>query len=120
MRLVTFLHDGELRLGALKEQDGRETVVDLNRADPQLPVDMVQFLRGGDTLRAPADDALRNAPTEATHELGTVTLKATVSNPDKIICIGLNYHDHAVETNMSIPEVPTVFAKYPNTLIGLR
>lgn len=118
MRLVTFLHDGELRLGALKEQDGRETVVDLNRADPQLPVDMVQFLRGGDTLRAPADDALRNAPTEATHELGTVTLKATVSNPDKIICIGLNYHDHAVETNMSIPEVPTVFAKYPNTLIG--
>jgi acylpyruvate hydrolase len=35
-----------------------------------------------------------------------------------VICIGLNYRDHAAETHASIPEVPTVFSKYANTLIG--
>jgi 2-keto-4-pentenoate hydratase/2-oxohepta-3-ene-1,7-dioic acid hydratase in catechol pathway len=47
-----------------------------------------------------------------------VTLASVVPDPEKIICIGLNYRDHAKETNLAIPEFPTVFAKYSNTLIG--
>jgi 2-keto-4-pentenoate hydratase/2-oxohepta-3-ene-1,7-dioic acid hydratase in catechol pathway len=41
---------------------------------------------------------------------------ACVSSPSKIICIGLNYRRHAVESGMAIPEVPITFTKYNNTL----
>jgi 2-keto-4-pentenoate hydratase/2-oxohepta-3-ene-1,7-dioic acid hydratase in catechol pathway len=45
-------------------------------------------------------------------------LHAPIAGPEKIIGIGLNYEDHAVETGVDIPEKPIVFAKYPNTVIG--
>lgn len=41
-------------------------------------------------------------------------------NPSKIICIGLNYRKHAIESNMAIPSVPVVFTKYNNTLINYQ
>ncbi|MGF1470635.1 MAG: fumarylacetoacetate hydrolase family protein [Rubrobacteraceae bacterium] len=47
-----------------------------------------------------------------------VELHPPISNPAKIIGIGLNYEDHAQETGADIPEKPIVFAKYPNTLTG--
>ncbi|MBS1606527.1 MAG: fumarylacetoacetate hydrolase family protein [Bacteroidetes bacterium] len=40
-----------------------------------------------------------------------------VGNPSKIICIGLNYRQHALESGMAIPSVPVVFTKYNNTLV---
>jgi 2-keto-4-pentenoate hydratase/2-oxohepta-3-ene-1,7-dioic acid hydratase in catechol pathway len=45
-------------------------------------------------------------------------LRAPIPKPPKIICIGLNYRDHAAEAKLAVPEVPTVFAKYANTVIG--
>jgi len=38
--------------------------------------------------------------------------------PQKIVCIGLNYRDHAAEQGVDLPERPLLFAKWPNTLIG--
>ena len=38
--------------------------------------------------------------------------------PSKIVCIGLNYRDHAEEQDVDLPEAPLLFAKWPNTLIG--
>ncbi len=43
-----------------------------------------------------------------------------ILNPSKIICIGLNYRKHAIESNMPIPEIPVVFTKYNNTLINYQ
>jgi 2-keto-4-pentenoate hydratase/2-oxohepta-3-ene-1,7-dioic acid hydratase in catechol pathway len=40
--------------------------------------------------------------------------------PQKIICVGLNYLDHAAEGSATVPERPLLFAKWPNTLIGAR
>jgi 2-keto-4-pentenoate hydratase/2-oxohepta-3-ene-1,7-dioic acid hydratase in catechol pathway len=48
----------------------------------------------------------------------TTRLRAPIPNPPKIICIGLNYRDHAAEARMALPEVPTVFAKFANTVTG--
>ena len=45
-------------------------------------------------------------------------LRAPIQRPGKIICIGLNYRDHAEEAKMAIPETPTVFAKWGNTVTG--
>jgi 2-keto-4-pentenoate hydratase/2-oxohepta-3-ene-1,7-dioic acid hydratase in catechol pathway len=53
-----------------------------------------------------------------TVSLSEAQLHAPVVRPAKIVCIGLNYEDHAAETGREIPEKPVVFAKYPNTIIG--
>ncbi|MDA8745325.1 fumarylacetoacetate hydrolase family protein [Rubripirellula amarantea] len=41
-----------------------------------------------------------------------------VPNPEKIICIGLNYRDHAIETGSDIPTEPVVFSKFNTALVG--
>jgi 2-keto-4-pentenoate hydratase/2-oxohepta-3-ene-1,7-dioic acid hydratase in catechol pathway len=41
-----------------------------------------------------------------------------IERPQKIICVGLNYRDHAEEQGVPLPEWPILFAKWPNTLIG--
>jgi acylpyruvate hydrolase len=43
-----------------------------------------------------------------------------IPDPDKIICLGLNYADHAAEAKMTIPPAPVLFAKFRNSLIGPR
>jgi 2-keto-4-pentenoate hydratase/2-oxohepta-3-ene-1,7-dioic acid hydratase in catechol pathway len=43
-----------------------------------------------------------------------------IDRPQKIICVGLNYLDHAAEGSATLPERPLLFAKWPNTLIGTR
>jgi 2-keto-4-pentenoate hydratase/2-oxohepta-3-ene-1,7-dioic acid hydratase in catechol pathway len=42
----------------------------------------------------------------------------SISRPGKIVCVGLNYLDHAEEGGMDLPKAPLLFAKWPNTLIG--
>jgi 2-keto-4-pentenoate hydratase/2-oxohepta-3-ene-1,7-dioic acid hydratase in catechol pathway len=50
--------------------------------------------------------------------LEEASLHPPIARPGKIVAIGLNYVDHAEETGQPIPEVPVVFGKYPNTIIG--
>jgi 2-keto-4-pentenoate hydratase/2-oxohepta-3-ene-1,7-dioic acid hydratase in catechol pathway len=45
---------------------------------------------------------------------------APLRSPGKIVCIGLNYRNHAMESGMEIPNEPIIFMKAPNTLIGPR
>jgi len=48
----------------------------------------------------------------------SVRLRAPIYNPEKIVCVGLNYRDHAKESNMAIPAEPILFSKFPNTIIA--
>jgi acylpyruvate hydrolase len=48
--------------------------------------------------------------------LGDVSLEVPVPDPDKIVCIGLNYRAHAAEFNLDLPPAPTIFAKFRNAL----
>lgn len=67
------------------------------------------------------DDYLWGAPTVegAARPVSDVgALRAPVAGQGKILCIGLNYRDHAAETGMPIPEQPIVFAKWANSVIG--
>ena len=50
--------------------------------------------------------------------LDQVTLGPPVPDPEKIICVGLNYLDHAAEARAELPVVPTIFAKFRNSLVG--
>jgi len=112
MKLVTFVHNGSTRIGALV---GADRVVDFSQADPSLPGDMIGLLRGGEAALAAARQAAGSSQTLA---LADVKLLAPVPHPDKIICIGLNYSDHAAETGQPIPKFPIVFSKYSNTVIA--
>jgi acylpyruvate hydrolase len=51
-------------------------------------------------------------------DLGSVALQPPVTDPQKIICLGLNYRDHAAETGQDPPAAPLWFAKFANSLIG--
>jgi 2-keto-4-pentenoate hydratase/2-oxohepta-3-ene-1,7-dioic acid hydratase in catechol pathway len=64
--------------------------------------------------------ASRGAPAETGERFARadVRLLAPVPDPEKIICMGLNYRDHAEEAHQEIPEHPRWFAKFANSLIG--
>jgi 2-keto-4-pentenoate hydratase/2-oxohepta-3-ene-1,7-dioic acid hydratase in catechol pathway len=49
---------------------------------------------------------------------GTERVGAPIARPHQILCIGLNYSDHAAETGQPVPTEPIVFSKSPNTLVG--
>jgi len=56
--------------------------------------------------------------TEQPKPLDGIRIGAPIARPHQILCIGLNYSDHAAETGQAVPIEPIVFNKSPNTLIG--
>ena len=116
MKLITFVQDGMQRPGALVARDGQDWVVDLQRADSALPGSVRAILEAG----APALEMAARAAAEATEfqALADLSLTAPIPNPGKILCIGLNYADHAAESGQPLPDHPIVFSKYNNTVIG--
>ena len=81
--------------------------------------DMISFLSAGNAAMTVAEKIHRGeSKPSAKHHLEKVTLLAPVTRPGKIIAVGLNYRDHAVETKMDIPESPVLFAKLPNSING--
>jgi acylpyruvate hydrolase len=69
-------------------------------------------------------DELEQALSDWTPELSqtvdpaSLELLPPVPDPDKIICIGLNYRSHAEEFGLELPQAPTIFAKFRNALVG--
>ena len=62
MRLVSFVHDGQIRLGAVRKDRSQELVFDLNQVEPRLPADMATFLESGASALSQAAQALAHAP----------------------------------------------------------
>ena len=116
MRLVTFQQGSELRPGILTSRDGRDVVVDLRGADASLPDSVLGILETGSDALAKAAAAAESANTAL--DAAAVKLAAPIPNPGKILCIGLNYADHAAESGQPLPDYPIVFSKYSNTVIG--
>lgn len=71
-------------------------------------VDMLSVIASGGKL----------PPTGSSYAVENTKLLAPVPRPPKLICIGLNYLDHAKETGQQVPNVPTVFNKFTNVVIG--
>ncbi|CAM9802097.1 unnamed protein product [Bubo scandiacus] len=49
---------------------------------------------------------------------GTVQLLAPVGDPEKVICVGLNYRDHCLEQDLRSPQEPIIFSKFPSAIVG--
>jgi 2-keto-4-pentenoate hydratase/2-oxohepta-3-ene-1,7-dioic acid hydratase in catechol pathway len=87
--------------------------VDLNRARPNVPSSIKSLLAQG-------PEGLQNARAalEAGQRMAAegVRLAAPVPDPEKVICVGVNYADHARESGMDVPEEPVVFSKFPTAV----
>ncbi|MDE3199230.1 MAG: fumarylacetoacetate hydrolase family protein, partial [Acidobacteriota bacterium] len=79
---------------------------------------MISVLQGGAEALKRVEALLANPPADAVVAESSVKLCAPVPKPTKIVCVGLNYRDHAIESKMEIPSRPTIFSKYNNTVIG--
>ena len=112
MKYVSFNHDGLSRLGVLTA-DG---VIDLNAAQPQVPSDLGAALLQGIDLHAAAMAAV--ASTAPRVPLTRIDYAAPVVRPGKIICLGLNYFDHAKEGGRDKPDYPWFFLRGATSLIA--
>jgi 2-keto-4-pentenoate hydratase/2-oxohepta-3-ene-1,7-dioic acid hydratase in catechol pathway len=90
--------------------------VDVNAADPETPATVRELLELGLDWQRRAWSALARGPVR--HDPRHVSLLAPVPDTQKIICIGLNYRDHAAESGVPVPPEPVLFSKYPTALIG--
>jgi acylpyruvate hydrolase len=79
------------------------------------PGGLKALIEGGPTALAAAAATLAKAPAI---DLSTVELLPPVSNPEKIVCIGLNYVDHSAESGFKQPDFPTIFGRFNSSLIG--
>lgn len=112
MQFITFQRRaGYPEVGALVDGE----VIGLRQAGFD---DLISVIAGGsDTM----DQVIRwvdGPPGGERLDLANVMHLPPVLKPPKIICIGLNYRDHAEESKLPIPDVPTVFAKFPTALTG--
>ncbi len=94
-----------------------DSLIEVQAADPTLPGTVREILAGGaDTLAAVAKAIQK--PGLPKIAASAAKFHAPVTNPQKIICVGLNYRDHAAESGAPIPKEPVLFSKYPTALIG--
>jgi 2-keto-4-pentenoate hydratase/2-oxohepta-3-ene-1,7-dioic acid hydratase in catechol pathway len=112
MRFVTFESGAQPRPGLLSDKD---LVTDLTGAGFASLLDLIE---AGSEGRAKAEKFAASASKDQQHPLQKVKLLAPIPRPRKLICVGLNYRDHAAETGSDIPSVPTIFNKFATAVIG--
>jgi 2-keto-4-pentenoate hydratase/2-oxohepta-3-ene-1,7-dioic acid hydratase in catechol pathway len=94
-----------------------DAFVDLHATDPGLPTAVKHLLAASPAIKKAAAEAAQS-PHAVKYAADSVKLLPPVPDPGKIMCIGLNYRDHAIEGGKAIPTEPVLFAKFPNTIIG--
>lgn len=116
MRLVSFLENGQPRLAALT-QDG---ITRLDNCLPDAAHSLLALLRQGPQAIGDLSQALARGKmaVDGSLSLETMTLLPLIPNPGKIICLGLNYADHAAESGHERPAYPSVFLRSATSLVG--
>ena len=114
MRLVTFQGQSGPAIGVRLG----DKVIDLSKAAPDLPRDMIGLLEGGESSLAKAKAAANNATDDAKVDMSSVKLLVPIARPGKIVCIGRNYAAHAAEGGAATPTYPEVFYRGSTTLIA--
>ena len=112
MRLVTFQAEGQSRPGVVS---GSGRVIDLSPLGFSSVLEVIEA--GTDGLSKIARFQQEAVP-DAQLDMSAVQLLAPIPKPRKMICVGLNYRDHAIETGTEIPKVPTIFNKFATAVIG--
>lgn len=114
MKLIHFQVGEQIRLG-IKTEKG---IIDVEQAAQtfslELPTKMEQVIAGGEQVLSQLHDLAKQEVSFLPEE--EIVYAPCVTQPEKIICVGLNYVDHAKESNMEIPTYPVLFSKFNNAL----
>lgn len=110
MRFVTFELEGKPRVGIVDKDD----IIDILAADPGAPADMKALIAGGRNFAGFA----AAAPASARRKRSSVKLLRPILDPDKLICVGLNYAAHAAEGTNPVAAVPTLFVRFNSSTIA--
>jgi 2-keto-4-pentenoate hydratase/2-oxohepta-3-ene-1,7-dioic acid hydratase in catechol pathway len=105
MRFASFVHGDGAGFGVVHE----DRVVDLSAQAPSLRAALAQW----------GLDGLRDRASKGTvRPLAGLRWLPPITDPDKTLCVGLNYFLHAQEAKMAVPEHPSLFARFPAAQVG--
>ncbi len=108
MHLFSYRADGRVGVAASRDGNAYRGLLD---GDPGT---IDRLIRQGPREREVSISALlAGSPVD----VSAVEVLQPLTAPGKIICVGLNYRDHANESGMQVPEYPTLFARFPSSLI---
>jgi len=116
MRFLSFEANGQAGIGWVKDIHATD-FVNLTLAAPELPHNLKDLISATGGLAA-ADVAARKAPASAVQAMASVTMLPLIPNPGKIVCMGLNYADHAKEGGNARPEYPSFFLRGNSSMVG--
>src|ERR1051326_903761 len=116
MRIVGFEAGGAKKLGVV---DG-DAVIDLQAVDSRVPGDLGDWLRANNGELRPLADLARKAPASARLPLAQLRFGLPVARPGKILCLGLNYLEHAKEGGHARPQFPSIFMRCLTSLVPHR
>jgi len=109
MKFVQFTNaQGQISLGALN-QAGK--VADLSTVAP----DLKSLIEQGEAGLAAVSKAVSS---DSGVDFASLKIAPAIHNPEKVICVGLNYSDHCTEQNKPIPKEPVIFNKFPSSIIA--
>ena len=113
MRFASFRSEGRTGLATAVGLDA--PFVGFYSDEGGYPGSLDQVIQGGRTALEAAAEALKKG---TVIDLDRVVLFPPLSAPGKIICVGLNYIDHSLESGFTPPDYPTIFARFTSSLIG--
>lgn len=118
MKLLTFIRQGAPALGVKTECGVLDVSTAAAAAGREAPASVMEAISQGASAVAALADLAAAAPADSSAWLQEDALEfgPCVTEPKKIICVGLNYRKHAEETKAAIPEYPILFNKFHNTI----
>lgn len=130
MILLQFKAEQEMHLGVKTQTGVLDVTAVLNdtsimEAKAGVPSSLAAVCAGGSAVCEALDHFAKHllasdSASRWLHDEATLTYGPCVPNPGKIICVGLNYRRHAIESGMAIPTLPILFSKFSNTIAAPR
>ena len=108
MKLVSFERDGELSYGLMDGVCVREASADFR----------ARFADVRAVIAAGAEPELADDTGGAGYSASDLQFAPVIPNPDKILCVGVNYRPHIEEMGRQVPDHPVVFVRFPASLVG--
>jgi 2-keto-4-pentenoate hydratase/2-oxohepta-3-ene-1,7-dioic acid hydratase in catechol pathway len=109
MKIFNFYVGDQIHLGAVENSKG----VDVTAFGNGSPACIVSLMNGGQAALASIRQCIDEAPAL---DMESIRFAPAVPGPEKILCVGLNYADHAAEAHQALPETPTLFSKFSSAL----
>ncbi|MFC9599373.1 fumarylacetoacetate hydrolase family protein [Peribacillus butanolivorans] len=116
MKIASFSVKSDHHIGIVQD----DQIISLTALGPDdFPACMKTFIERGSELRKRAEQLIeQRGNDDAKFSLSEVKFLPPIAQPEKIICVGLNYIDHCKETGMEPPTSPVIFSKYANAIVG--